>query len=126
MRRMLPSRFCEASINGQCRPMGFTFPGWEGLRMRRIGKTVIVWAAVLLTVVDPVSAGRWHRRCCAPRCCYVPCNPCVPTCCSPCGPVGDGCNTCMVTDGVVTDGLMIPSQGPTPAMPQPSHQGPIE
>ncbi len=54
--------------------------------MKRIGKTIIVWAAVLLIAVDPASACRW-RRC---GWCYTPCY----TYCSPCAQVeccGDSC-----------------------------------
>ncbi len=40
--------------------------------MRRFVKTAVVWAAVMLLVIDPASACRWRARWCSAPC-YQPC-----------------------------------------------------
>jgi hypothetical protein len=83
--------------------------------MGRLGKTLIVWATVAFTAVDPASAcrfGLFGRRCCPPRRCYSYCPP-------PCQPVG-------CCDGYVATSppaYVSPSANPYPEYSAPAAPG---
>ena len=77
--------------------------------MVRLGKTVVVWAAIMLTAVDPASACRWRRNvCCAPAC-YTSCSDWV---------VVDSC--CGTTTMSETPSTAEPTLAPAPQLQQPA------